>query len=99
MICEEFRTNDNECKNNDKMNVLNKIMLCLAVGWVQELAIPIVPRVLKHGAIHISQNSFILSCSKFANCIETTCSILSITLLGSFSPLVVIESRKSSWVM
>ena len=54
MICEEFRTNDNECKNNDKMNVMNKITLCLAVGWVQELPIPIVPRVLKHGAIHTS---------------------------------------------
>ena len=54
MICEEFKTNDNRCKTNDKMNVLNKIMLCLAVGWVQELAIPIVPRVLKHGSIDTS---------------------------------------------
>ena len=54
MICEEFKTNDNRCKTNDKMNVLNEIMLCLAVGWVQELAIPIVPRVLKQGSIDTS---------------------------------------------
>ena len=54
VICEEFKTNDNRCKTNDKMNVLNKIMLCLAVGWVQELAIPIVPRVLKHASIDTS---------------------------------------------
>ena len=54
VICEEFMTNDNRCKTNDKMNVLNEIMLCLAVGWVQELAIAIVPRVLKHGSIDTS---------------------------------------------
>ena len=30
---------------------------------------------------------------------HSTCNILSITLPGNFSPLVVIERRKSSWVM